>query len=87
MGCNCKKRRAITNLEDTTPTFEWDEVVVAVEIINTKIHYTFDEQELLYDLHNRVYPKNKQLNFNCGDCFKLVRKNILNYYEREKENH
>jgi hypothetical protein len=87
MGCNCKKKRKpITNLVETTPTFEWNEVGEAMKIINTKIHYTYEEQQYLYDLHNRIYPLKKQYNFNCGDCFRLVIKNITNYYERQKEN-
>ena len=87
MGCNCKskERKPITNLTDSTPTYTWGEVSDAMQVINTKIHYNYEEQEMLYDLHNRMYPKNKQYNFNCSECFKLVVKNIRSYYETNKE--
>ena len=41
--------------------------------------------DMMYDLHNRIYPLNKEYNKNCGDCFKKVITNLKREYERQKE--
>ena len=84
MSCNCKKKRQTktTNVVDeVTYSFTDTEVIDAAILINSKIHHNFDEITLLFDLHNRMYPKAKQLNINCSDCVRTVKKNILRYYE------
>ena len=89
MGCNCKKKTSTTNstakitnvIDNVSYSFTNQEVIDAVYLINSKIHHTYDEISLLFDLHNRIFPKAKQLNINCSDCVRTVKKNIIRYYE------
>lgn len=85
MGCNCKKKRQVVkSLESSTPTYTFDELEEVYMITQTKIYPSAVEIDMMYDLHNRIYPLNKQYNKNCGDCYKRVVTNIINAYEREK---
>ena len=70
--CGCKKRKPLTTLE-VELTFTTEEVKEGYDLITNNIHFSSDEMEFLFDLHNRIYPKNKQLNFNCSDCFNNLR--------------
>lgn len=81
MGCGCKKKKVS---EPIKLDYTFDEVIEAVKLINGSITITPEEKDTLYNLHNRIYVKNKQLNVNCGDCFRIVKRNIIRYYERNK---
>jgi len=81
--CNCKrKKKAIVSLDSFAPTYTFDEVIEVHELLISKMFFNGVELNLMFDLHNRIYPLNKQLNINCGDCFKLVSRNLKNTYEK-----
>ena len=82
--CNCKKKRQVIKSLDTTPDYEFSELEEIYQITITKIYPSAIEIDMMYDLHNRIYPLAKQYNKNCGDCYKKVVKNIQAAYEREK---
>ena len=83
MGCNCKKKvNKVTSLgEDYT----FEEIETAYSLMSTTINYSYEDQDFLYDLHNRIFVTNKQVNRNCGDCFRRVRINLENRYNYELE--
>lgn len=78
MGCNCKKKK-IDNLETTSYTF--DELRNAVNLLNSKIYFNQEDMDTLYDLHNRVFPLNKQYNRDCSPCFTIVKNNLETKYK------
>lgn len=81
MGCNCKNK----NKDIVLGEYSFDDLNFAVEIINNTIHITEDNKSNLYKLHNQIYFRNKQINMNCGSCFNIVKRNLLQEYERQKE--
>ena len=84
-GCKRKKKKVVTTLGDIQPIYTYDEVVEMYTLSQSKIYMSAVEMDMMYDLHNRIYPLNKQYNKNCGDCYKKVVTNIINAYERGKE--
>ena len=86
MSCNCKKKRQVIKTLESTPDYTFEELEDIYQITITKIYPSALEIDMMYDLHNRIYPLAKQYNKNCGECYKKVVKNITSAYEREKTN-
>lgn len=84
--CNCRKKKTVVKkLNEVTTTHTFDEVEELYLLSQSKMYHSAIEMDMMYDLHNRIYPLNKEYNKNCGDCFKKVITNLKREYERQKE--
>lgn len=82
MGCNCKNKK---KKELVLGQYVMSDLEASVSLINNTIHITEEDKSNLYKLHNQIYFRNKQFNMNCGTCFNVVKKNLLQEYERQEE--
>lgn len=80
----CKKPKEVeitTELKtEVIKPYTPEELELAMSLV-LKARITLDETQFLVDFNNKVLNDNKRMG--CGKCVVQVKKNIINFYNRE----